>query len=343
MNTYRMAFIPEPGKIEYRDIPIREPAAKEVVVKVKAVAICGSDLHLFKGKHPSATLPAAVGHELSGEVVSCGSGVTRFKEGDRVTVEPVIACGVCHFCSRGQYNLCERISFQYRQGQGAFADYFYAPEYRVYKLPDNVSFQEGALVEPCSVALHAVKTSDIKIGQTSAVIGAGAIGILVSKIVGNLTGVKPFVTDLNAFRGKRAIEMGSFDTSEWARDEFTDRVISLTDNLGVHAVFEAVGVEATLNQAMQIVRKGGKIMLLGIFEDPTPKIAANLFVQKEISITGSQGYAWDFQDAIDMISSGLVEVQMLITSQLPFSKLQYGFDSLMLPGNEQIKVVINLD
>ncbi len=343
MNTYRMAFIPEPGKIEWRDIPIRDPGIKEVMIKVKAAAICGSDLHLFKGKHPSATLPAAVGHELSGEVLSCGSEVTRIKIGDRVTVEPVIACGECHFCLRGQYNLCERISFQYRKGQGAFAEYFYAPEHRVYKLPDNVSFQEGALVEPCSVALHAVKTSNIKIGQTCAVIGAGAIGILVSKIVGNLTGVKPFVTDLNTFRVKKAIEMGSFDTSDWSKDIFINRVISLTDDLGVDAVFEAVGVEATLNQAMQIVRKGGRITLLGIFEDPAPKIAVNLFVQKEISITGSQGYAWDFQETINMISSGQVEVQKLITSQLPINKLQYGFDLLMVPGNDQIKIVFILD
>jgi 2-desacetyl-2-hydroxyethyl bacteriochlorophyllide A dehydrogenase len=338
-----MAFIPEPGEIEWREMPIREPGAEEVLIKVKAAAICGSDLHLFKGKHPSATLPAAVGHEMAGEVVRYGSEVTRFKEGDRVTVEPVIACGVCHFCLRGQYNLCESISFQYRKGQGAFTDYFYAPKHRVYRLPENVSFQEGALVEPCSVALHAVKTSNIKIGQTSAIIGAGAIGILVSKIVGNLTGVKPFVTDLNAFRVKRAIEMGSFDTSNWANGEFIDRVFSLTDNLGVHSVFEAVGVEATLNQAMQIVRKGGRITLLGIFEDPTPKIPVNLFVQKELSVIGSQGYAWDFQDSINMISSGQIEVQKLITSQLPFSKLQYGFDLLMVPGNNQIKIVFELD
>ncbi len=343
MKTYKMAFIPEPKKIEWREIPLRQPGTEEVMIKVKAAAICGSDLHLFKGKHPSAALPAAVGHEMAGEVVKCGKEVTRCKEGDRVTVEPVIACGECHFCLRGQYNLCERISFQYRKGQGAFADYFYAPEHRVYKLPENVTFQEGALVEPCSVALHAVKTSRIRIGQTSAVIGAGAIGILLSKIVGNLTGVKPFVTDLNASRVKKAIEMGSFDTSNWARDEFTDCVISLTNNLGVDAVFEAVGVETTLNQAMQTVRKGGRITLLGIFEDPTPKIPVNLFVQKEISVTGSQGYAWDFQDAINMISSGQVEVHKLITNQLPISKLQSGFDSLMVSGNEQIKVVFNLD
>ena len=343
IKTYKTAFIPEPGKIEWRDIPIREPGAEEVMIKVKAAAICGSDLHLFKGKHPSASLPAAVGHEMAGEVVKYGNEVTRFKEGDRVTVEPVIACGVCHFCIRGQYNLCERISFQYRKGQGAFADYFFAPEHRIYKLPENVTFQEGALVEPCSVALHAVKTSNIKISQTSAVIGAGAIGILVSKIVGNLTGVKPFVTDLNVFRVRKAIEMGSFDTSNWTMEEYHDRVFSLTDNLGVDAVFEAVGVEATLNQAMKIVRKGGRITLLGIFENPTPKIAANLFVQKEISVTGSQGYAWDFQDSIQMISAGQVEVQKLITSQLLISNLQHGFDLLMEPGNDQIKIVFNLN
>ena len=127
------------------------------MIKVQTAAICGSDLHLFKGKHPSVSLPSAVGHELSGEVVRVGRMVTGFEEGDRVTIEPVIACGSCYYCRRGEYHLCSNISFQYRQGQGAFGEYFYAPENRTFKLPSSISFEEGALIEPLSVALHASK------------------------------------------------------------------------------------------------------------------------------------------------------------------------------------------
>ena len=158
---------------------------------------------------PSASLPAAVGHELAGEVVKLGNEVHGLSEGDRVTVEPVIACGSCHYCQRGQYHLCVNISFQYRKGQGAFAEYFYAPENRTYKLPETVSFEEGSLIEPLSVALHAVKKSGIGIGNTCAIVGAGAIGLLVAMLVDNLTGIKPFVADINDFRVQKAIDLGA--------------------------------------------------------------------------------------------------------------------------------------
>jgi 2-desacetyl-2-hydroxyethyl bacteriochlorophyllide A dehydrogenase len=340
MHTYSMAFIPEPGKIEFRDLPLRDPEQQEVMIKVRTAAICGSDLHLFKGRHPSVSLPAAVGHELSGEVVRVGKLVTGFEEGDRVTVEPVIACGSCYYCFRGQYHLCSNISFQYRQGQGAFAEFFYAPAIRTYKLPPSVSFEEGSLIEPLSVALHAVKKSELHIGQSSAVIGAGAIGQLVAMLLNNLTGVKPFVADINEYRIQKAIDLGANGVYTGRGENLLEIIMSHTDRLGVDCAFEAVGMETTLVQALEVIKKGGKVVLLGIFEEPLPKIPINLFVQREISLTGSQGYAWDFQDSIKLVSEERINISELITTRLLLDQLQKGFDLLKQPQNNQIKIII---
>ncbi len=340
MKTYSMAFIPAPGKIDFYEKPLRNPRQHEVLIKVHTAAICGSDLHLFKGRHPSVSLPAAVGHELAGEVVGFGRRVTGFKDGERVTVEPVIACGSCYYCLRGKYHLCSNISFQYRQGQGAFAEYFYAPENRTYKLPEGVSCEEGALIEPLSVALHAVKKSGIHIGQSSAVIGAGAVGQLVAQLVNNHTGIKPFVADINEFRVQKAIDLGANGVFTSRKEDLKERIMSATDKLGVDCAFEAVGLETTLVQALEVVKKGGKVTLLGIFEEPAPKIPINLFVQREISLTGSQGYAWDFDDAITLASEKRIKLSELITTRLPLNQLQKGFDLLMQPQNNQIKVII---
>jgi 2-desacetyl-2-hydroxyethyl bacteriochlorophyllide A dehydrogenase len=340
MNTYPMAFIPEPGKIEFREMPMRDPEPFEVMIKVRTAAICGSDIHLFKGKHPSAKLPAAVGHELAGEVVRVGNLVKDISEGDRVTVEPVIACGSCYFCKRGDYHLCVNISFQYRKGQGAFSSYFYAPGNRTFKLPETISFEEGTLIEPLSVALHAVKKSDIRIGQTSAVIGAGAIGLLVAMLLNNLSGINPFIADVNDFRVQKAIELGAHGVFTRRGEDLKEIAMKHTDGLGVDHAFEAVGMEATLVQALEVIKKGGKVTLLGIFEELTPRIPVNLFVQREISLAGSQGYAWDFQDAIKLVEQGRVNLKALITTRLPLDQLQTGFDLLCQPGNNQVKVIL---
>jgi len=340
MRTYPMAFIPEAGKIEFRDMPLRDPKQHEVMIKGRTAAICGSDLHLFKGKHPSVSLPSAVGHELAGEVVQVGGKVTGFIAGDRVTVEPVIACGSCYYCQRSEYHLCVNISFQYRNGQGAFSEYFYASENRTYKLPEGVSFEEGALIEPLSVALHAIKKSGICIGQPSAVIGAGAIGQLAAMLLINLTGIKPFVADINEFRVQKAIDLGANGVFINQGENLKEKIMSSTDRLGVDCAFEAVGLETTLAQALEVIKKGGKVILLGVFEEPYPKIPINLFVQREISLTGSQGYAWDFQDSIKLVSEGRTKISELITTRLPLDQLQKGFELLTQPQNDQIKVII---
>jgi len=338
--TYPMAFVTAPGKVEFRERQLPALQDHQVLVKVRAASLCGSDLHIFKGKHPAAPLPVAIGHELAGEVLQVGRSVSRVRAGERVAVEPVIACGKCHFCQRGEYHLCLHISFQYRQGQGAFTPYFVAGESWVHRLPENISYAQGALLEPLSVAVHAVRKSGLQFGQTSAVFGAGAIGLLVLLVIRQAGGGECFVVDVQPQRLETARKLGSVPLNNREVD-VVEKIRDATDSLGVDRSYEAVGMASTLSQSLQVLKKGGAATLLGIFEEPEVQIPANLFVQREISLSGSQGYCWDFQRAVELVASGKIQLEPLITHSLPLEALPQAFDLLLDPKNEAIKVVLH--
>jgi 2-desacetyl-2-hydroxyethyl bacteriochlorophyllide A dehydrogenase len=342
MISYPMAVITGPGKIEFQDRILREPSADEVVIKVKSAAICGSDLHLYRGRHPSAQLPSAVGHEIAGDVYVVGKDVKQCVVGDRVTIEPVITCGKCESCLRGQYHLCTQISFQYRKGQGGFAPYFIVQEDRVYKLPDNVPYTEGALVEPLSVALHAVKKSGLMLGQSGAVFGAGAIGLLVLMLAQQASGSRIFISDVRPYRLNKATELGAWRVIDSHHEDAVRVILEETQQMGVDHAFEAVGLETTLVQSLNVVKKGGVVTMLGIFEELQAMIPANLFIQREITLSGSQGYSWDFQDSLRLLERGSIDLKPLITHRLPLERLIEGFEILMDPDGAAIKVLVDV-
>jgi 2-desacetyl-2-hydroxyethyl bacteriochlorophyllide A dehydrogenase len=332
----------EPGRIAFEEKKLCPLETEEVLVRIKTAAICGSDLHLFKGKHPAVSLPVAVGHEAAGEVVAVGKGVTKHQVGSRVTIEPVIACGQCENCRKGRYNLCENISFQYREGQGAFAPYFIVHQRHAFELPAKVSYAEGALVEPLSVAMHAVQKTSLKLGQTTAVFGAGAVGLLVSVLAKQATGVGSVVCDVDPFRLEKALMLGAGMTVNALKGNPIEIIHAATQGKGVDAAFEAVGLDQTLLQALRSVRQGGGVTLLGIFEKPDLLMPINIFVQREISLAGSQGYAWDFQAALKLLESGAVNLTELITHRFPLDELQAAFELLMSRGHHAVKVVIEM-
>ncbi len=318
----------------------RRVAPHEVLIGVRAAAICGSDLHIFKGRHPSAPLPVSIGHELAGEVLEIGSQVTHLHPGDRVTVEPVITCGGCYYCQRGEYHHCVEISFHYRRGQGAFAPYFIAPGAHVFPLPGGLTYEQGALIEPLAVALHAVKKSGLQLGHSCAVFGAGAIGLLVTALARQASAAQVLVADIQPFRLEKALQLGATHTIDSRVSDPLQVIQSLTGGLGVDRSYEAVGLSATLTQSLQALKKGGVATLLGIFEDPSVCLPANLFIQREISLSGSQGYHWDFQDALSLLEHGCPDLDALITHRLPLKDLQKGFELLRSPEERAIKVIV---
>jgi threonine dehydrogenase-like Zn-dependent dehydrogenase len=343
-RTYPMAFIATPGRVEFRDRTLPALHDKSVLLKVKAASICGSDLHIYKGKHPGAPLPAAIGHELSGEVLQIGKSVSKVKEGDRVALEPVVVCGECHFCRRGEYNLCLDASVQYRKGQGAFTRYFVADEAWVHKLPPGLSYEEGALVEPLAVAVHAVKRSGIRLGHSVALFGAGAIGLMIMHLAKLSGAAETFVVDVKEFRLERAKKLGASWVVNALQEEPVSFILGHTDGFGVDRAFEAVGTERTLLDTIKAIKKGGTAIVLGVFEDQEVRIPANIIGPREITVKGSAGFCWDFQDALNLVAGGAVNLrEMVMTDTLPLADLQKGFDLLMDPHSQSVKVVIQCD
>lgn len=339
--TRPMAFITEPGKIEFRDVPVPELGPEDVFIAVKAAAICGSDLHIFKGKHPAVALPVPVGHEVAGQVTQVGAQVTRFEPGDRVTVEPVIVCGECFFCKRGDYHLCSEISFQYRQGQGSLTTHFVANQQWVHRLPEGMPYTQGALLEPLSVAVHAVSKANVGLGDTIAVFGAGAIGLLLLQLVRAAGAGEIYVVDIQPHRLEAAASLGA-QALDNASGDVVSEIYARTVGLGVECAFEAVGLASTLRQTLTVLRKGGQAVLIGLFEKGEILIPANIFVQKEISLAGSQGYCWDFQTAIKLVTQGRIDLAKLITHQFSLAETQVAFDTLMAPQEQAMKIVIKV-
>jgi 2-desacetyl-2-hydroxyethyl bacteriochlorophyllide A dehydrogenase len=339
-----MAMVKTAGEIEFRDKQVPDPGEGEVLIKTKAVSICGSDVHTFHGTHPFAPLPAAVGHEMAGQVEDVGPGAVKFKPGDRVVLEPIIVCGECGFCQRGDYHLCIDVSFHHRRGNGALTPYFLANQDWVHRLPDNISYEEGALVEPLAVSAHAAKRTRIELGQSVAVFGAGTIGLLVLLLAKRGGAGDVFSVDIQGFRLHKALEFGATETFNNLEGDSVEAILSRTDGLGVDVAFEAVGEASTFNQVLRSLKKGGAGVVIGLFSELEVAIPPNIFVAREITLSGTQGYCRDFQTALKLVENGDIDLKRLITHTLPFEAVKEGFEVLDDPeAAKAIKVVITFD
>ena len=343
MDEYPMAVVTAPGKVEFIKRTLPPLGDNDVLLKVKACSICGGDIHLYRGKHPMASLPMAIGHELSGEVIGKGQSVARVSLGDRVTVEPVITCGACYFCLKGEYHLCQNIEYQYSSGQGGFTPYFVVSENWVHRLPDSISYAEGSLLEPLAVAVHAARKAQLDLGQSAAIFGAGGIGLFLLQALKAAGCAEVFVVDIRQHRLDTATSLRASLTINASEEDPVERIFKETRGMGVDRSFEAVGLEKTLTQSALSLKKGGVCVLIGLFEDPLRVIfPVNLFAQREIQVRGSRGYCWDFQVALELLKNRQVQLKPLISHQLPLSDLLRAFEILLDPKEKANKVVIRI-
>ncbi len=334
----RMAIVREAGKAELVERDVPPPGESQVLIAVRASSICGGDLHIYKGKHPSAPLPMALGHEMSGEVAAVGKKVGSVAVGDRVTVEPVIACGQCSPCLRGEYGYCDNLSFHYRQGRGAMADYFMADERWVYKLPEGLSFEAGALIEPLAVAVHAVKRAGIGLGDTVAVIGAGPIGLLVIAACRASGATDIIAADVTQARLGHASIMGATQIVDARKGSIVEATLKASGGRGVAKSFECAGSEQTFEQAMRCLCKGGVATVVGIFEQPVIRVPVTLFVSQEITVQGAQGYCWDFGTALRL--AGEIDLGGLVSHTFDLADVDIAMKTALDPSKSAIKVVL---
>lgn len=336
--TNHVGEVYEPFKTRFLERQIQELAPDEVLVRVRASAICGSDLHIARGLHPSAPLPVTIGHEFSGDVVAVGSQVTNARIGQRVTVEPCIVCGKCDACRHGNYGYCEHISFTYRRGDGAMADYVVVKEPYVYELPEYLSYETGALIEPLSVATHAVRRADIRLGETVLIIGAGAIGMMVAAMCRRSGAARIIIADFSDARLEAALQVGATDAVNSGRVDLEEEVRRLTNGKGVDKSFECVGRESCFLQAIMTLKANGTCTVVGIYEKPMVTFPASRLVTHEIHIQGAQGYCWDFPIAIAAARD--LPMERFVTHTFPMDQLQQALETALDPKSGSIKVVL---
>jgi L-iditol 2-dehydrogenase len=338
-------LLSEYNHLEVADLPSPIAGPGEVLVQVAACGICGSDVHGYDGSSGRRIPPLVMGHEAAGIVAGIGSGVSSFTIGDRVTFDSTVYCGECAFCQRGDVNLCDNRQVvgvscgEYRRA-GAFAEYVTVPERIVYRLPDSLSFSEAAMLEAVSVALHAVVVSDLRGGETALVIGAGMIGLLILQAARAAGCSRVLVADIDATRLKQASELGADTVILASGAAAVAEVLQLTEGRGVDVVLEAVGRDETIHTAIDAVRKGGTVTLVG---NISPQITLPLqkVVSRQIRLQGSCASAGEYPQAIELVSSGQIQVTPLITAVAPLSDGAAWFKRLHAREPNLMKIVLD--
>jgi len=339
-------FAPQDLRWEQRPKPV--PKVNQAIVRMKAVGICGSDFHYYQtGKCGTAILtrPFILGHEAAGEVVETGPGVEKLKVGDRVAIEPGVPCEKCKYCKSGRYNLCPEVRFLADSlTDGAFVEYLSMPEDLLFVLPKNISYEQGALIEPISVGIYVVGNSHIKPGDKVAIFGQGPIGLGILKVLLAYGITDILVTDISEFRlnisRKQADGIVAVNATQ---EDPVEKALSFSNGEGVNCVFEASGAVSAIRQCFEVVERGGRIFLVGITNQKEINIPIPKIVDNQISVCGSFRYASTYPKTISLLSSRKLKVDDLITHRFPFEKLEEGFKLIKEGRKDVIKVVINFD
>lgn len=332
------------NKLELTELARPTPGPEEVVVQVAACGICGSDVHGYDGSSGRRIPPIVMGHEAAGIVAETGAGVTGFQQGDRVTFDSTIYCGECEYCRSGQVNLCDfrqvvGVSCGDYRRYGAFAEYVVVPQRILYRLPDALSFPEAAMLEAVSVALHAVRVSEMRGGETALVVGAGMIGLLTLQAARAAGAKRAFITDLDATRLKLAKEMGADEMLHLSGAELIAEVMRLTAGKGVDLALEAVGRNETISAAIDCVRKGGTVTLIGNIS-PEIMLPLQKVVSRQIRLQGTAASSGEYPQAIELMTSGKIRVKPLITAVAPLDEGPRWFERLHAGEPNLMKVVL---
>jgi L-iditol 2-dehydrogenase len=345
LQRMKALLLSEYSKLEVADLPRPEAGPGEVLVQVAACGICGSDVHGYDGSSGRRIPPLVMGHEAAGVIAEVGQGVNRFAVGDRVTFDSTVYCGECDYCKSGDINLCDNrqvvgVSTPEFRRAGAFAEFVTVPERIIYKLPEEMSFADAAMLEAVAVAVHAVAVTDLKGGETALVIGAGMIGLLTLQAAKAAGCSRVLVADVDRTRLKLATEAGADEVILASGADMVRDVHALTGGRGVDVVLEAVGRDETVTAAVDAVRKGGTVTLIGNIT-PTVTLPLQKVVSRQIRMQGSCASSGEYPEAIKLVSSGKIRVTPLITAVAPLSDGASWFERLHAREPNLMKIVID--
>lgn len=334
----------------YKNLEMQEVAKPErlsptqVLVRIKAASICGSDVHGYDGSTGRRRPPVIMGHEGSGIIEQTGSLVTNFKVGDRVTFDSTIYCGTCSFCKQGLFNLCNNrrvlgVSCSDYHQDGIFAEYALIEERVLFHLPDGLSFEEAAMAEPAGVAAHAISLAEPKLGEDVAVVGAGLIGLLVIKLLRTMTSGTIIAIEMDEQRRKKALEIGADVALDPGDPQLLAKVGTITNGEMLPLVYEAVGASSPINTAITLVRKGGTVVLVGNIT-PTIELPLQSVVTRQIRLQGSCAINGEYPTVLKMMADKKLDVTDLISKVAPLKEGGIWFDKLYNREDNLLKVVL---
>jgi L-iditol 2-dehydrogenase len=326
------------------DFAIPDLLADEILVRVRACGICGSDVHGMDGSSGRRIPPIVMGHEAAGEIAKIGRNVTQWKIGDRVTFDSTVYCGDCWYCRRGNVNLCENrrvlgVSCGEYRRHGAFAEFVAVPQRMLYCLPDNVSFEQAAMVEAVAVAAHAVKRTPLGPNASAVVVGTGMIGLLVVQML-RVAGCKLIIAiDLDDSRLALAAKFGAAQTFNARNPDLPEKIRALTGQRGADATFEIVGLSETVKTAIDCVRKGGSVTLVGNLK-PQVDLPLQSVVTRELSLIGTCASAGEYPECLGLIASGQINVTGFISATAPLEDGAQWFERLYAGEKGLMKVLL---
>ncbi|MGE5619754.1 MAG: zinc-dependent alcohol dehydrogenase [Sphingomonadaceae bacterium] len=311
--------------VRMEDRPLPSLDEGEVLIKVAYTGICGSDVSIYMGKHPRAVPPVIIGHEFSGEVVDLMAPGSGLNVGDRVAVEPLFNCGVCYACEDGAYNSCVNLKMPGHNTDGSFAEYAKAPANRVHKLPEGLSMEIGATVEPTSVAVHAVRRSRLKLGDRAVVLGAGPIGLLVAQAARLTTELPITLVEVSDWRLELARRLG-FDVVDAKQEDIRQAILDRTGGRGAAVVFDAAGAAPLTEQVSTFVKVRGQIVMVAMPKEPRP-VDLGIFAFKQAEMVGCRAFtSGDCRAAIAMMAEKKIDVAPLITHTMPLEQFHEGLE-----------------
>lgn len=330
---------------EIQDYPVPQIGAQDVLVQVMACGICGSDVHGMDGSTGRRQPPIIMGHEAAGVIADIGSGVTGWHKGERVTFDSTVYCGQCHFCRKGQINLCDNrrvlgVSCNEYRRDGAFAEFVAVPQHILYRLPEGVSFEQGAMTEALSIAVHAVGPAGLTSGETAVVVGAGMIGLLVIQVLRARGCHRIIAVDVDTERLKMAGDFGADAVVNPDTANVTEQCMQMTEGRGADAAFEVVGITPAVRTAIGVLRKGGRLVMVGNLS-PQVEVPLQALVTREISVFGSCASCGEYPACLEMIATKKVNVDKLISAVVGLEEGPAWFGRLAGREPGLMKVILN--
>jgi L-iditol 2-dehydrogenase len=338
----QQAIMTSPGNIEFREIPRPIIKPDEVLIQVKRIGVCGSDIHVYHGLHPYTSYPVVQGHEVSGLVAELGKEVRGFALGDKVVFMPQVTCGECYPCRHGLYHICDHLKVMGFQTNGAAQEYFPVSAEMVLRLPESISIDQAAMIEPVSVAVHALARYGSVDGLNVLVLGAGTIGNLVAQVANAIGAKNVLITDIIEYKLQKARECGIEHVINPQQEDLSDAILNTFGLDKADLILECVGVQDTISQAVANARKGSTIIIVGVF-GKMPVVDLGLVQDRELNLIGTLMYQKaDYEHAIELVSLDKLCLDQMITHRFGFANYVQAYKTIESANGRYMKVMIEL-